>query len=100
MIRITKDVVREAYERGVIKLDVDPDFGTSTVARIGDDWFYFNDIPADDMKPEEYKNNVPEERIVTCIFNTLDEFNFEDADKYAYYEILLDDALSRQEEVH
>ena len=86
---ITKDLVARAYRQGKITLKTDPNMESGTVAAIEDYWFYFGGITADDMSPEEYKNNVPENDIINKIWDVLDDFRAENPDEYAYYECVL-----------
>lgn len=86
---ITKDLVARAYRQGKIILKINPDEESGTVAAIGDYWFYFDGFTADDMSPEEYKNNVPENDIINKIWDVLDEFRTENPGEYAYYESVL-----------
>ena len=64
-----------------------------TVCQIGEHWFYFGGLTADEMTPEEYLQNVPMEDIVSEIYDTL--LSLKDADEagdwteYLYYEAFL-----------
>ena len=96
---ITKKLVAQAYRQGKITLKIDPNMESVTVAAIGDNWFYFGGITADEMSPEEYKNNVPENDIINEIWDVLDEFRTENPDEYAYYESVLLESQSHWSEI-
>jgi hypothetical protein len=84
---ITLNMIQKGYERGIIKIVQSP-HNDGVVCSIGDNWFYFGGITAEECKtPEEYTMNVPQEDIVREIFDVLDEFRtLEDfKDEYDYY---------------
>lgn len=60
---------------------------------IGDNWFYFGGLTAEECgTPEEYATAVPEEDIVREIYDVLDEFRESGecfADEYMYYFCIL-----------
>lgn len=94
---ISKELVAFGYRNGVITLDIDPNMESGTIARCGDNWFYFGGLTAEEMNPDEYKANVPEEDIVAEIFAILDEdFHHDEAfrDEYDYYAAVLCDAYT------
>lgn len=88
---ITKELIREGIERHLVTFDVDPNIGDGTVCRIGDGWFYFGGIEAEEASPEEYVKNVPMDDIVSEIHDVLDDFRNIDVfkDEYDYYESVL-----------
>lgn len=88
---ITKELIREGIERHLVTFEVDPNMGAGTVCRIGDGWFYFGGIEAEEASPEEYVNNVPIDDIVSEIYDVLSDFRNIDAfqDEYDYYESIL-----------
>lgn len=86
---ISKEQVARAYRNGTITLKVDPNMEAGTVAAIGEYWFYFGGIKAEEMNPEAYKEDVPEADIVSGIYDALDDFRFEGEDEYAYYASVL-----------
>lgn len=96
---ITKALVAQAYGQGKITLKTDPNMESGTVAAIGDYWFYFGGITADEMSPEEYRKNVPEDDIIREIWDVLNDFRTENPDEYAYYESFLMDAVSHWAEI-
>ena len=86
---ITKEMVRDGFRRGHIRLVVDPNMDHGTVCQIGDHWFYFGGETAEGMQPEEYLQAVPAKDIVDEVFEALDDFRLsgeELEDEYAYYE--------------
>ena len=69
-----------------------------TVCQIGDNWFYFGCLKAEELDPDEYVKATPEADVVGLICNTLDEFRksgetFED--EYAYYEAYLNEQRAK-----
>lgn len=95
---ITREKIASAMKYGKIRLIVDPNFNSGTVCAIGDNndfWFYFGDEIAQDLSPEEYRRNIPEEYIVDEIYNTLDGFkSLEDfRDEYNLYEAILNQSI-------
>ena len=97
---ITKEMIKQGYEKGIVKLETDPNLESGTVCKIGDNWFYFYGKLAADLDPEQYKKTVSKEDIVLKIFETLNEWyesgdeTFED--EYAYYECILKEALKAE----
>ena len=85
---ITKQMVKDAYDKGVIELDVSPN-GDGIVAKIDEGWFYFGGLTAEEYTdPREYEHDIPKETIVDDIYETLDGFGEweELCDEYGYYE--------------
>jgi hypothetical protein len=95
---ISRQMVHDAYQKGLIQLKVDPNMGAGTVCQIGSFWFYFGGLTAEENSPEEYRRNVPEEDIIDEIFTTLVSFkeNFEsdERDEYDYYNAYLHEQLN------
>lgn len=90
---ITLSAVRKGYDSGLIRLVESPN-EDGIVCAIGDCWFYFGGITAEEYdNVEEYKKNIPVECITEEIFNTLDDFwrcGYEEfRDEYLYYEYFL-----------
>ncbi len=77
---ITKSMLRRGYMDGLVRLVVDPNSpdGKGTVAQIGthdkENYFFFGGITAEEMTPDEYKKNVPQEDILSEIMFVLDDF--------------------------
>lgn len=68
---ISKEMIKQGIEQGVIKFIVDPNMNNRTVCRIGEGWFYFGGVTAEAMNPEEYLKEVPIEDIVNKICEVL-----------------------------
>lgn len=88
---ITKEKIKSGIKENLISFVVDPNMESGTVCKIGDSWFYFGGITAEEMNPEEFRKVIPEEDIINDIFDTLEVFrNDEDCiDEYEYYEYVL-----------
>ena len=88
---ITKDTIRNGMRKHVISFVVDPNMEHGTVCKVGDLWFYFGGLTAEELNPDEYLANVPEEDIVREIFDTLKDFqkHSELRDEYDYYSAIL-----------
>lgn len=88
---ITKVMVRDGIRNGSIRFIRDPNMDHGTVCQIGDDWFYFGCLKAEELNPDEYIETVPEDDVVGLIFNTLEEFREDDTFdvEYAYCEAYL-----------
>ncbi len=94
---ITKSMLRKGYNDGLVRLVVDPSStdGKGTVAQIGgfdkENYFFFGGITAEEMTPEEYKKNIPQEDILSEIMFVLDDFYDTDGfrEEYdLYYSVL------------
>ncbi len=83
---ITKEIVRAAYRNNAIQLIPDPATGFGIAAQIGKFHFYFGGEEGEEMSPDEYRKNVPEEDIVRELHEALDSFLTGAPDVYAYYE--------------
>ena len=95
---ITEDMVREGIRNGSVRFVKDPNMEHGTVCQIGDNWFYFGRLKAEELDPDEYVKATPEADVVGLICNTLDEFRksgetFED--EYAYYEAYLNEQRAK-----
>lgn len=88
---ITKEMIRDGIQAKLVEFIVDPNMESGTACRIGDSWFYFGGQTADEMNPDEYIANVPQDDIVNEIYLTLDDFMDVDElrDEYEYYEAVL-----------
>lgn len=85
---ITKNMVKEGYKKGIIKLIPSPNYD-GIVCKIGDYWFYFGGITAEECDDvDEYKSVVLESDIVNDIYEVLNDFFcYGDCiDEYVYYE--------------
>ena len=89
---ITLDMVEESIRNGKIRLVTDPNMERGTVCQIGDFWFYFGGETAEEMGPEEYRQNVPAVDIAREVFDVLKCFQQDGGmflDEYDYYEAYL-----------
>lgn len=93
---ITKDMIISGIKAKLVTFELDPNRvcpGIGTVCKIGDDWFYFGGVTAEESSPMDYAKNVPMEEIVDEIFSTLESYRIngridgdEDLkDAYFYY---------------
>ena len=91
---ITKEMVLKGFDRGAVKLIVDPNMESGTVCQIGDLWFYFGGSEAEGMEPEEYLGCVPKDEIATEIVSALEDIkNTYGSDEFEYYEAVLCDGI-------
>ena len=92
---ISSNEIREGLDLGIVRLITDPNMDEGTVCEIGGSWFYFGGMTAEEMTPEEYLENIPQEDIVREIVETLQEFEneLEYSDEWAYYRAVLDENL-------
>lgn len=96
---LKEPVIREGVQKGIIRFVLDPngDGKTGTVCKIGENWFYFGGLTAEQSSPEEYVRDVPEEDIVKEVLDTL--LSFKDSgkeleDEYVYYALFLKEKLA------
>ena len=88
---ITKKMVKEGYDKGIIKLVVNND-ADGVVCQIGDNWFYFGGLEAEvytDVK--QYVEDMSKDEIIRDIYEALQDFeDLEDFyDEYLYYYSIL-----------
>ena len=82
---ITKDMVINRYNQGLINLILSPN-GDGIVCQIGDNWFYFGGSTAEAYdKVAEYKEIMLTSDIITEIYDVLCEFKTEFDEEYLYY---------------
>lgn len=91
---ITKKLVAQGLMSDVIRLDTDPNMGSGIVARIGNNWFYFGGMTAEEYNDvEQYREDIPFGTIVDEIYDILHVFQTgshkEFLDEAAYYESIL-----------
>lgn len=88
---ITEKLIRDGIRAKLVEFVLDPNMESGTVCRIGDSWFYFGGLTAEELSPEEYVANVPTDDIVREILETLNDFNGDEElqDEYDYYEAVL-----------
>ena len=85
MKEITLKQVENGFRSGVVRLTTGP-MEEGTVWQIGEHWFYFGGMTAEEESPDEYRRNVPEEDIIREIFDTLESIRKSDfTDEYLYY---------------
>lgn len=89
---ITKSMIKAGYTANIIKLIKSP-HGDGIACQIGDNWFYFGGLTAEEYKSvKKYKEDIPEDEIVNEIHEALNDF-FKDKetfeDEYLYYEYYL-----------
>lgn len=84
---ITKSEIEKGLQCGYIRLIVDPNMESGTVCLIGEHWFYFGGLTAEELSPREYFREVPISDIADEIFCALTSFrndsNF--IHEYLYY---------------
>ena len=89
---ITRGMVEQGYDAGIIRI-VDSPHGDGAVCAIGDYWFYFGGLTAEECgTAEEYIRVVPREDIVREVLEVLEDFRREGdtfGDEYRYYESYL-----------
>lgn len=88
---ITKRKIYSGIKDHLVSFCVDPNMEFGTVCQIGDCWFYFGGITAEEIDPDEYIANVPTADIVSEIFDTLEGFRKDEElkDEYDYYDAVL-----------
>lgn len=90
---ITKEQIMDGIAHGTVKFIVDPNMESGTVCQIGDNWFYFGGMTAEQESPEEYLHNSDMEQNVRCILTVLADFASVGSpafgDEYRYYEAVL-----------
>lgn len=88
---ITEDMVREGIRNGSVRFVKDPNMEHGTVCQIGEDWFYFGCLKAEELDPDEYITEMPEDDVAALVFDALEQIRNDGAfdDEYAYYEAYL-----------
>ena len=95
---ITKKMVIEGYNQGLIRLILSPN-GDGIACQIGDNWFYFGGITAEEYdNVAEYKEIMLTNDIVTEIYDVLCDFKTEFEDEYLYYYYYLMENLKGETE--
>ena len=85
---ITKNMVKEGYNKGVIKLILSP-YHDGIVCEIGEHWFYFGGLTAEQYDDvDEYKSVILESDIINDIYEILNVFSRcgDFIDEYIYFE--------------
>ena len=92
---ITYDMIEKGYDQGIVKLV--EDFFHYTVCSIGEFFFYFGGVVAEELTPQQMIEYIPKEDILDSIFEVLEDFRKDDTgyfeDEYAYYEAYLKENL-------
>ncbi len=93
---ITKELIKEGIRENLVKFVVDPNMESGTVCQIGDSWFYFGGMTAEEINPSEYLRDMSEDDIVEVIFSTLEDFRKDKyaKDEYDYYEAVLLESIN------
>ena len=88
---ITKYMITEGIRNQVIQFVQDPNMEFGTVCQIGDDWFYFGGMTAEELEPSEYLSVVSLDSVIDDVYNALESFrtNRTFRDEYDYYESVL-----------
>lgn len=89
---ITRKMIFDGYYKGLVRLIESP-HNDGVVCQIGDIWFYFGGLTAEECKTvEEYKASVDTNTILDEIYSVLNDFKDsgeEYQDEYSYYEYYL-----------
>lgn len=71
---ITKYMITEGIRNQVIQFVQDPNMELGTVCQIGDDWFYFGGMTAEELEPSEYLSVVSLDSVIDDVYNALESF--------------------------
>lgn len=93
---ITMKLLSSAYAAGDIQI-IDSPVNDGCVCQIGDNWFYFGGLTAEEMTAVEYLRQVPTTDILFEIYETLRELRIEYPDEYVYYELHLQELESARQ---
>ena len=91
MNKITFEDIKVGIDKGVVRFIIDPNNDHGTVCAIGDNWFYFGGLTAEEENPDEYIKNVPMDTIIQDILNVLNDFKENFVDEYLYYYFYLEE---------
>lgn len=93
---ISRETIKNGLANGVIQLILDPIMESGTVCKIGDGWFYFGGITAEDMYPDEFIRGMQEDDVIDDIYKVLNDFRAGDVflDEYEYYRTFLEENLT------
>ena len=71
---ITREMVAKGLKTKVISLIMSP-IGDGVVCKIGDTWFYFGGMTAEEYNSvETYKEEIPHDTIISEIYEALESF--------------------------
>ena len=79
-------MIMRGIQTGVVQFITDPNMGYGTVCKIGDYWFYFGGITAEEMEPDEYVKKFSVEKIAGIVFRVFEEWRASGffTDEYRY----------------
>lgn len=85
---ITAEILKNAYENGLLRFDNDPMGIKGKICKIGQHWFYFDTKTSMDESPEEFLKNADMDEILRKLSNTINSFEgnecFNDLYRYFY----------------
>lgn len=91
MKRITMQMIANGIQNDKILFVTDPNTDSGTVCKIGEYWFYFGGVEAEEQNPVEYLCNTGLRDVISEVYDTL--IAFEDtpelADEWNYYYSIL-----------
>lgn len=96
--KITKEMVAEGYETGLIRLILSPN-DDGIACKIGDNWFFFGGQTAEEYnRVEDFVAEIPKDTIIDEIFEVLEAFSEENdgLDEYLYYKYYLEENLGKR----
>ncbi len=90
---ITKEKIKTGLETGVVELVYDPHTLKGTVCKIGEYWFYFGGLIAEELDPPVFKEQIPVDDIISEIFDVLEDFSKQETfiDEYMYYDAYINE---------
>lgn len=91
MKRITRQMIADGIQDGKVLFITDPNTESGTVCKIGDYWFYFGGLEAEEQSPTEYLCNTGLHDVISEVYDTLVAFEStpELADEWNYYHSIL-----------
>ena len=93
---ISIDMLARGYDAGFVRI-IDSPLGDGAVCAIGENWFYFGGMTAEEYTAAEYIKVVPKAEILREIFSVLEDFRKEAGDfgdEYMYYDSYLSERLN------
>lgn len=91
MKAITLQMIADGIQDDKVTFITDPNMGSGTVCKIGDLWFYFGGLEAEEQNPAEYLRNTGLRDVIFEVYDTLKAFESEPelADEWNYYYSIL-----------
>ena len=91
MKAITLQMIADGIQDDKVTFITDPNMGSGTVCKIGDLWFYFGGLEAEEQNPAEYLCNTGLHDVIREVYDTLKAFESEPelADEWNYYYSIL-----------